>query len=113
VIDVIHTNETIDNWTELGNMTTIKGVTGVPVEMPMNYIFEQAKKKAIDAKLTVLEKDDKAIYPWIIFTIEASGFKGDKKPESQLWYTIIGKHAIYNNFRAIKQAAIPEDLKIK
>jgi len=113
VIDVIHTNETIDNWTELGNMTTIKGVTGVPVEMPMNYFFEQAKKKAKDAKLTILEKDDKAKYPWIIFTIEASSFKGDKRPESQLWYTVIGKQAIYNNFRAIKQATIPEDLKVK
>lgn len=113
VIDVIHTNETIETWTELGNMTTIKGVTGVPVEMPMNYIFEQAKKLAKDAKLTILEKDDKAKYPWIIFTIEASGFKRDNRPESQLWYTIIGKQAIYNNFRAIKQATIPENLKVK
>lgn len=113
VIDVIRANETIDNWTELGNMTTIKGVTGVPIDMPMNYIFEQAKKKAKDAKLTILEKDDKAEYPWIIFTIEASGFKGDKRPESQLWFTIIGKQAIYNNFRAIKQATIPDELKTK
>ena len=110
VIDLIPSNETINKWTELGNMTTLKGVTGVPVEKAMNIMFEQAKQNAPKAKLTFIEKDEKAEYPWIIFTIEAPNFKNDKKPESQLWYIVQGKQALYTNFRAIKQATIPSNL---
>jgi hypothetical protein len=113
VIDLIHTNETIDKWTELGNMTSFKGVIGVPMNKAMNLMFAQAKQNSTKAKLTFIEKDEKCKYPWIIFTIEAPGFKNDKTPESQLWYIIQGKQALYTNFRAIKQATIPNDLKEK
>jgi hypothetical protein len=113
VIDLIHANETIDKWTELGNMSSIKGVTGVPMDVAMNLMFDQAKQSSNKAKLTFIEKDENCKYPWIIFTIETPSFKNDKTPESQLWYIIQGKQALYTNFRAIKQAAIPNDLKEK
>jgi tetratricopeptide (TPR) repeat protein len=113
VIDLIHKNETIDKWTELGNMTSIKGVTGVPMDKAMNLMFEQAQLNAPKAKLTFIEKDESSKYPWIIFIIEAPSFKNDKTPESQLWYIVQGNHALYTNFRAIKQATIPVDLKEK
>lgn len=113
VLDLIHSNETIDKWTELGHMTSIKGVRGVPVEQAMNLIFEQTKKDAPKAKLTFIEKDETAEFPWIIFTIESPSFINDKIPESQLWYIIQGKQALYTNFRAVKQATIPTDLKEK
>jgi tetratricopeptide (TPR) repeat protein len=114
VIDLIHTNETIDNWTELGNMTSFKGVTAkIPMDKAMNLMFDQAKQNAPKAKLTFIEKDENVEYPWIIFTIEAPGFKNDNRPESQLWYIIQGNQALYSNFRAIKQAKIPDDLKAK
>jgi len=111
VLDLIHTNETIDNWTELGNMSSIKGVTGVPMDKAMNLMFEQAKLNSPKAKLIFIEKDESVEYPWIIFTIEAPSFKNDKTPESQLWYIVQGKQALYTNFRAVKQATIPVDLK--
>ena len=114
VIDLIHSNETIDNWTELGNMTSIKGITTkIPMDKAMSYIFDKAKQESPNAKLTFIEKDENVEYPWIIFTIEAPGFKNDKRPESQLWYIIQGKQALYTNFRAIKQDRIPDDLKEK
>ena len=113
VIDLIHSDETIDNWTELGNMTSIKGVTGVPMDKAMNLMFDQAKLNSPKAKLTFIEKDESVEYPWIIFTIEAPSFKNDKTPESQLWYIVQGKQALYTNFRAVKQATIPADLKDK
>lgn len=113
VIDLIHSNESIDNWTELGNMTSIKGVTGMPMDKVMNLMFDQAKEKAPKSKLTMIEKDENAEYPWIIFTIESPSFKNDKTPESQLWYIVQGKQALYTNFRAVKQATIPADLKDK
>jgi len=113
VIDLIHDNETVDKWTELGNMTLYKGVTGVPMDKAMNLMFEQAKQTAPKAKLTFIEKNENTEYPWIIFTIESPGFTNDKTPESQLWYITQGKHVLYTNFRAIKRATIPEELKVK
>ncbi|MBN4065754.1 tetratricopeptide repeat protein [Candidatus Amoebophilus asiaticus] len=113
VLDLIHTNETIDNWTELGNMTTMKGITGVPMDKAMNLMFDQTKQNAPKAKLTFIEKEENTEYPWIIFTIESPGFKNDKIPESQLWYIVQGKQALYTNFIAIKKASIPADLKDK
>jgi tetratricopeptide (TPR) repeat protein len=113
VIDFIHTDETIEAWTELGNMSAIKGVKGVPVEEAMNLMFDQAKQNAPKATLTFIEKDETTEYPWIIFTIEAPYFKNDKTPESQLWYIVQGKQALYTNFIAVKQATIPENLKEK
>lgn len=113
VLDLIHSNETIEKWTELGNMTSIKGVKGVPVDKAMELMYEQSKKEAPKAKLTFIEKDENAEYPWIIFTIESPSFKNDKTPESQLWYIIQGKQALYTNFRAVKQATISTELKDK
>jgi hypothetical protein len=106
VIDLIHSNETIDKWTELGNMTSIYNVKGVPMDQAMNLMFEQSKTIAPKAKLTFIEKDESAKYPWIIFTIEAPGFNNDKIPESQLWYIVQGDQALYTNFRAVKKAKI-------
>ena len=115
-IDYIHTNETIENWTELVNTFVIKGVKGMKdsnADVVMNLMFEQSKKNAPEAKLTFIEKDEKAEFPWIIFTVESPWFNNDPTPESQLWYIVQGKQALYNNFRAIKKAIIPNELKEK
>ena len=113
IIDMLHPNETFDNWTELVNMTTVKNVVGVPMDKAMNLMFEQAKQNAPKAKLTFLEKDENVYAPWIIFLIEAPRFKNDKNPESQLWYIVQGKQALYTNFAALKKSTIPDEFKIK
>jgi len=113
VIDLVRGKETVDKWTELGNMTSIKGVKNIPVDKAMSLMFDQAKQKAPEAKLTFIEKDESVENPWIIFTIEAPGFNNDNIPESQLWYIVQGKQALYTNFRAVKKASIPADLKTK
>jgi hypothetical protein len=110
---MIHANETIDKWTELGNMTSIKGIKGIPVERAMVLMYDQAKQNAPKAKLTFIEKDETVEFPWILFTIEAPSFKNDKTPESQLWYIIQGKQALYTNFIAVKKPTIPTELKEK
>lgn len=113
MFELIHSNETLENWTEIGTMMSIKGVQNLSMHKAMNLMYTQAKQNSPKAKLTFLEKDEKAEYPWIIFTIEAPGFKNDKRPESQLWYIVQGKISLYTNFRAIKKASIPADLKDK
>lgn len=113
VVDYIPANENISNWTELGNMTRVKNVAGVPMDKAMNLMIERMKASAPKAKLSFIEKDENAPYPWILFTIESPEFKDDPKAESQLWYIVQGKNSLYLNFRAIKKASIPENLKTK
>ncbi len=113
VVDLVRNNETVDKWTELGNMMIIKGARNIPMDKAMSLMYDQAKQQAPKAKLTFIEKDEQAENPWIIFTIESPGFKNDKTPESQLWYIVQGKQSLYTNFRAIKQATIPDALKTK
>jgi tetratricopeptide (TPR) repeat protein len=113
MIEFIHSNETFENWTEIGTSTAYKNSTNVPCDVVMNITFENLKKDSPKAKLTVIEKDEKAEFPWILFTIECPNFIDDNKPESQLWYIIQGKTSLYTNFRAVKKATIPTELKEK
>ena len=113
MLELIHSDETLENWTEFGSMMSIKGAKNIPMDKAMNLMFEQSKQNSPKAKLTFIEKDESVEYPWIIFTIESPSFKNDKTPESQLWYVVQGKTSLYTNFRAVKKAEIPEDLKEK
>jgi tetratricopeptide (TPR) repeat protein len=113
MVELIHSDETFDNWTEIGTMTSIKGAKNIPMDKAMHLMFEQTKQNSPKAKLTFIEKDESLEYPWIIFTIESPSFKNDKNPESQLWYIVQGKTSLYTNFRAIKKKEIPIDLKEK
>lgn len=108
--ELIPAGETFENWTEMGNVTTIQGAR-ITMDQAMALMFEQAKKEAPKAKLTLIEKDDNAENPWIIFTIESPNFTNDSVPESQLWYVVQGKDALYTSFRAVKKAKIPAKLK--
>lgn len=94
-------------------MISLKGARNIPMDKAMNIMFDQAKKNSPKAKLTFIEKDESVEYPWILFTIEAPGFKNDRKPESQLYYIVQGKNSLYTNFRAVKQETIPTELKTK
>jgi tetratricopeptide (TPR) repeat protein len=113
MMELIHSDETLEKWTEFGYMMSIKGVQNLPMDKAMNLMFDQAKAKAPKAVLTFIEKDETAEFPWILFTIESPSFKNDKTPESQLWYIVQGKTSLYTNFRAVKQATVPDDLKEK
>lgn len=113
MLELIHSNETLEKWTEFGSMMSIKGVKNIPMDKAMNMMYDQAKLNSPKAKLTFIEKDESVECPWIIFTIEAPSFKNDTTPESQLWYIVQGKTSLYTNFRAIKQSTVPADLKDK
>lgn len=113
MVEMIHSDETLENWTELGTMISVKGIKNVPVEKAMNMTFEQSKQNAPKATLTLIEKDETSEFHWIIFTIESPSFKNDTTPESQVWYIVQGKSNLYTNCIAVKKAKIPEDLKEK
>ena len=113
MLELIPSNETFENWTEIGTMISIKGAKNIPMDKAMEMKFEDLKISSPKAKLTFIEKDENAEHPWIFFTIECPKFKNDKNPESQLWYITQGKTSLYMNFRAIKESSIPENLKNK
>lgn len=93
------------------------GAKNIPLDKIMNNMFDEAKLYYPKAKLTFIEKDESVYYPWIIFTFEIPNinFNTDKTPESesQLWYIVQGKKSLYKNFRSVKQATVPSDLKDK
>ena len=57
----------------------------------------------------MIEKDENAKYPWIIFKIECPS----NGSESQVWYATQGTDEMFVNFRAVKQKKVPADLQVK
>ncbi|QAA81137.1 hypothetical protein EI546_05070 [Aequorivita sp. H23M31] len=108
-IELVPGNESIDKWSVIGTMMSIKGATNVPMDVAANLMYEQAKANAPKAKLNIIEKNETGENHWILFTIEAPKFKNDKNPESQLYYIIQGKSSLYSNFVAIKEKKLSKD----
>lgn len=113
IIDLIHEGETVDKWTELANMTTVKGIRGIPIDTAMIIMFSSAKVTAPDAKLTFIKRGEMQECGWIIFSIESPHFDQDTTAESQLWLVVQGKQALYTNFVAVKAPALTEEFKTK
>ena len=106
MVELIPENETTNNWTILGTMVSIMGAKPMAVEKYMNMTFNQTVKNAPKAKLTMIEKGVTSGYPWILFRVESPGFKNSKIPESQLYYIIQSRNALYSNFVAVKQPSL-------
>lgn len=113
MLEIVPEKETIENWTILGTMVSIKGIKNASMEGVMNTTYDQAKTAAPKAKLTFIEKDDKAKNPWIIFKVEAPNFINDKNPESQLYYVVQGEQSLYSNFVAIKEKKLNDEFVAK
>lgn len=113
LVELIHADETLEKWTEFATMMSLKGIKNVPMDQAMNMMFNQAKKNGPKATLTFIEKDETAEHPWIIFKIETPRFNNDSNPESQLWYVVQGREALYTNFWAVKKPTITESQKDK
>lgn len=109
MIELIPGKEKAKNWSLLGQMLSIKGATNIPMDKAKELMFEQTKASAPNAKLTFIEKDDDDEFPWILFKIESPNFKGDKNPESQLWYVRQGKTSLFVNFIAQKKKKLKAD----
>ena len=82
ITEYLPKKESIDSWTILGTTMIYKGKAGVPIEAPMNIMFNGAKKNAINPTLTVIDKKVDGDNPWILFKIEAEGFTNNKNANS-------------------------------
>jgi hypothetical protein len=106
MVELIPENETMNNWTIIGTMVSMIGSTSVSVEKFMDITYNQTLKNGPKAKLTMIEKGTKSGSAWIMFRIESPSFNNSKIPESQLYYIIQGKQALYSNFVAVKQPSL-------
>ena len=112
MIELIPGTETGENWTLLGQMLSVKGVTNMSMDKARDLMLEQTKKNSPKAKLTEIERNESDKNPWILFKIECPSFNDDKNPESQLWYVRQGQTSLYLNFIAIKEKKLsPEFVK--
>ncbi|GAB3927795.1 hypothetical protein [Mucilaginibacter myungsuensis] len=106
LVEIVPGNETINNWSIIGSMLVMKGVQ-MPITDAPNKLYLQTQKRAMNPKLTVLEQNTTMGYKWVLFKIESPSFVGNPKPESQLYYVVQGKSALFVNFVAIKQKQLP------
>ena len=74
----------------------------VPVVDKIGELYNRIKKISPSAKMTMIEKDEKAICPWYIYKIEAP-------TESQVWYAVQGKTEIHLNFWATRSNEISSE----
>lgn len=103
MVELIPGNESLNNWSIIGTMLSMMGSTNVSVEKAMNMTYSQTLKNAPLARLKMIEKGVKAGSPWILFRIQSPKFNNSPVPESQLYYIIQGRRALYSNFVAIKK----------
>lgn len=99
MIELLKGKETFENFSEIGTTYIFRGSMYVPIENKIEELYQRLKANAPTAKKTIIEKDEKAKYPWIIYKIESP-------TESQVWYAIQGKNEIHVSFWATKQKEI-------
>jgi len=109
MLELIPGDETLEKWTIMGTMMSLKGAKNIPMDAIMQTMIDQAKQNAPKATLTLIEKNESDKSHWIIFKIESPRFNNDKNPESQLYYIIQGETSLYTNFVAIKEKSLSKE----
>lgn len=112
-IEVVPGNESIDKWTIIGTMISMKNVTNMPMDKAMDLFYQQTKTNAPEAKVTLIEKNETAKNHWILFKIEVAKYLDDPNPESQVYYIIQGDSSLYVNLVGIKEKKISKDFEEK
>lgn len=108
-VELVPGNEDINNWTIIGTMLSIKGITNLPMDTAVNLMYEQTKANAPKATVTIIEKNETDSNHWVIFKIESPSFNDSNTPESQLYYIVQGKSSLYSNFVALKQKKLSDE----
>jgi len=104
ILELIPEGENGNNWTILGQMMSLKGVAGIPIDDIEDLMIEQVQTLSPDAKYTLIEKDGRDDYPWLLFKVENStGTPDMPHTESQLWYVRQGATSLYMTFVAVKK----------
>ena len=101
-------NETMDNWTILGSLVSYKKTKAPNIDIIIKSYEETFLKEEPSAKLTILEKNDRAKNIWALFKIEAPSISKKSNLEAQLVYVIQGEDDIHNAFVMIKEKTLSQ-----
>ena len=101
-------NETVDNWTILGSLVSYKKTKVPNIDIIIKSYEETFLKEEPSAKLTILEKNDRAKNIWALFKIEAPSISKKSNLEAQLVYVIQGEDDIHNVFVMIKEKTLSQ-----
>jgi hypothetical protein len=112
-MELVPEKESVENWTIIGTMMSLKNVKDMPMDKAMNLFFDQTKATAPDAKLSIIEKNETAKNPWILFKVEVEKYLDDPNPESQVYYIIQGDSSLYVNSVGIKEKKISRKFEDK
>ncbi len=107
-LEIIPGNESIEKWTMLGTMMSIKNIKISMTDQVIEMYRQTSLKESPKAKLTVIEKSDTEKNIWTIFKVETPSFPNDPKPESQLYYAVQGEATLYVNFIAVREKQLSE-----
>jgi hypothetical protein len=101
MVELIPGNETLQKWSIMGTMMSMKGVKNTPLLSVMNDTYRKMKVNAPNAKLTMGDQGAISGFRYILFTIESPKFNNSMVPESQLYFVVQGGQSLYINFAAI------------
>lgn len=91
--------ETIPNHNELATTYISHGSISESLENKIEEIYQGLKKTCPTVIKTIIEKDEKTEYPWIICKIECP-------TESRIYYVIQGKNELYSTLWSTYQKEI-------
>lgn len=112
-MELIPEKESLDNWTIIGTMLSLKNVTNIPMDKAMNLFYSKTKDTAPEAKLTLIEKKEGIKNSWILFKVEVEKYLNDPKPESQVYYIVQGDATLYVNIVGVKEKSISKSFEEK
>lgn len=112
-VELVPGNESVEKWTIIGTMMSLKKVTNMPMDKAVELFLAQTKTNAPDAKLTVFEKNETAKNHYVLFKIEVEKYLDDPNPESQVYYIIQGDSSLYVNIVGIKEKKISKSFEEK
>lgn len=114
LVEVVPGSETVENWSIIGSLLAIKGMTNMPMQTVLQGALEQQQKSDSIAHLTVLERNDTAASPWILFKVESATQRGATgKTESDMFFVVQGKTALFNAIVGVHEATLTDDFVSK
>jgi hypothetical protein len=103
---IIPGKDSVANATIVGSLSSYRELKfSNPKKIVANY------KSRLDSGtvLTELETSQKDRYPWVIFKVETSASSKYPEAESDLYFVVQGKFALYENFVGIKEPSLSEE----
>ena len=100
--------ESLENWTILGNSTSFHQVEIAPLDTFMMRIFRQTQQLYPTAKLSFLEKDEKSKFKTILFKIDVEEGVMGLEAQSQIMHITLGEQGLYSSYISVKKKEISE-----